>query len=327
DPNSENVNLKDIKIIFIPIKNLQQNTNQSNNQETPLIESDMKQLTDEIKEQLQLTNSNQPKMFNDNGDHWAILNSTIPTTTTSTVSMNSTEQTEAPIMTEKLFVTSPKSTDVDEIMIDDYDDYGSQQQQPSSSSSKNLEENHYTVEPQLAPSIGQTSKPENFTKKEVIRTRWPSTKPPPSYKPPSTTTTVTPSSLSSAPFPIPSLESEWLKQNSYVPRARYYKAPELKILHHMKPFQDDKQYQQMSKNILPQRTSQSITNQWSPIGSQNEQPSHPIQFLYSVSHANNVPLQSIQQQQQQSSTFNFNPLTLSQPRPYIQPLQMQSSSM
>ncbi|KAH9417668.1 uncharacterized protein LOC113797405 [Dermatophagoides pteronyssinus] len=323
DPKSDNVNLKDIKIIFIPIKNLQQNQQQNANRsiETSIIESDMKQLTDEIRDQLNL-NNNQT-----NNDNSVTLNSTTGTTipTTSTVLMNSTE-TEAPISTEELKVTSPKSIDVDELLIDDYGDYDRRQLPPSSP--QNMVDNQYTVEPQLAPSIDQTSKSESetFIKKDVTKIR----RPTPNYEviPPPTTTATPTYQASSAPFPIPSLESEWLKQNSYVPRARYYKAPELKILHHLKPYQDE-QYEQSSNNIPPSSLqsqslpqSPSITNQWSSVRPQNE-PSHPIQFLYSVSHANNVPMHSLTPTSQSSSSYNFNPLTSQ--RPHLQPLQIQSS--
>ncbi|XP_046913554.2 uncharacterized protein LOC124494434 [Dermatophagoides farinae] len=335
DPNADNVNLKDIKIIFIPIKNLQQQMNQQQNgnpnTETMIIESDMKQLTDEIKEQLK-SNNNQPKTIIDkpNTDNRTTMDpSTTVTTmppTTSTVSVNKTE-TEAPIITDKQIVSSPKSIDAEEIMIDDHDDDYERRQLPpsSSSSSKNVVENQYTVD---APSIDKTSKPETFTK--FVRMNQPTT--PTIYQlPPPPPTTETPTyQASSAPFPIPSLESEWLKQNSYVPRARYYKAPELKILHHLKSNQDEQHHQYLPpsshSSSLPQPPS--ITNQWSSSGPQTD-PSHPIQFLYSVSHANNVPVPSFptispsSPSSSSSASLNYNSLTLQ--RPHIQPLQIQSS--
>lgn len=100
-------------------------------------------------------------------------------------------------------------------------------------------------------------------------------------------------------FEIPSLQDLWLKQNQYVPRASYYRAPKLKVYHHLKtqpPYYDDDNHypygrQANSANHASNYNSKPIYsagNQW--LRTSNTMPVHNannVQFLYTITHNDN----------------------------------------
>ncbi|UXI20558.1 hypothetical protein NH340_JMT06501 [Sarcoptes scabiei] len=320
--DNKRVNLKDIKIIFIPVKNLAGQQEKNNQAANPAIDTDMEQLGKEITKQINEENREQSN----------------PAPSGSDDSLKSEKNDSILESDDQPLIDSPRHyhhddssnetlVEINEYTVDDIetsdqsslDDH--RQAQNHHQSKANVQVQPSDLEQYLA-SIRTTEVPTTEIQ--------PTTPPPTPSSPISTPTSLPPSSpqtISFASLPpfsqssmddnLSSLQAKWLRQNSEVPRASYYRAPELKVMHKLKTSPEEQQKQEhwnqprtipSDYKIINKHQSMHLplirnemisnfgSNSWTPFHNEpksfgiNHQDhlhsSRPqqIQFLYSVQH-------------------------------------------